>query len=830
MTGSTQALLAAASVESSEFQFRQFVEGLPAAGYMCDPEGRITMFNAAAIELWGRTPELGVDMWCGSLRVYRPDGRLMLLEDCPMAVTLRECRAVRGEEIIIERPDGSRRHALPYPQPIFDASGVLVGAFNMLVDITEQANATARLAAAREETTLQLKALSRLHDLAMRLAGTSEPQPALQAVLETLVNVHHGDFGLIALHDANTGCRTVGASLGFDDETLDRLTRIARLPDEDGNESFSTVKSRVVIEDIELDSRDVRYREIARAAGFRAVHSTPISTRSGETLGVLTVYFRTRRRPTESEIQLANVCALHAADAIEAAKARQALQESEQRFRNMADHAPVMIWVTEADGRCTFLGKSWYEFTGRTPESAMGFGWIEAMHPDDRLTARDRFLAASDDHLPFRQEYRLLGNDGQYHWVIDAAVPRFGEDGAFLGYIGSVIDISERKKMEEALRDSQTALVEADHRKDEFLAMLAHELRNPLAPIRTGLELMRLAGDDRNVLDEVRTTMDRQTQQMVRLIDDLLDVSRITRGRVELRKCRVELASVVESAVETALPVIEELQHDLHVDLPERPIVLDADPTRLAQVIANLLNNAAKYMERGGLIELQAERDGGEVAISIKDAGIGIPAEMLSRIFELFTQVDGSIERSHGGLGIGLTLVKRLVEMHGGTVTARSEGPGHGSEFIVRLPIVVGLLPGSAGGLGEQVAAPGTRRIIIVDDNENAAQMLAMLLRALGNDVRTAYDGFTALELGAEFRPDVMLLDIGMPKMDGYETARRIRKQPWGVVTTLAAVTGWSQESDKRRTRLAGFDHHFVKPIELSSLQSFLAECGANGV
>jgi two-component system CheB/CheR fusion protein len=503
-----------------------------------------------------------------------------------------------------------------------------------------------------------------------------------------------------------------------------------------------------------------------------------------------------------------------------------ALRESEERFRHMADHAPVMIWITEADGRCTFLGKSWYSFTGRAAESSLGFGWIGAVHPDDRAAAHAAYLKAADRNEPFTHEYRLLHKSGEYRWVIDTALPRKGADGGFLGYIGSVIDISHRKRTEEALRNSQVALLEADRRKDEFLAILAHELRNPLAPIRTGLEIMRLAADDRSVMEEVRATMDRQSQQMVRLIDDLLDVSRITRGTMELRKCRVELASIVENAVETARPVIEELGHELHVEIPKQAVVLDADPARLEQVICNLLNNAAKYMPHGGQIELTAERDGDHVAIRVKDSGIGIPHDMIERIFDIFTQVDGTLQRSHGGLGIGLTLVKRLVAMHGGAVEARSEGTGKGSAFVVRLPVVVGLLNPPHDSEGDGPATRGKRRILVVDDNETAAKMLGMLLEALGNEVRTAFDGLAALDMAGEFRPDIVLLDIGMPKIDGYEVARRFRQESWGQQVVLAALTGWGQEEDKRRARAAGFDHHFVKPIEPAVLQRFLVECG----
>jgi CheY-like chemotaxis protein len=316
---------------------------------------------------------------------------------------------------------------------------------------------------------------------------------------------------------------------------------------------------------------------------------------------------------------------------------------------------------------------------------------------------------------------------------------------------------------------------------------------------------------------------------MVRLIDDLLDVSRITRGSVELRKCRVELSGIIENAVETARPVIEEMGHRLDVVVPRHPIVLDADATRLAQVISNLLNNAAKYMDRGGLVELSVERQQSTAVISVRDTGLGIPANMIDRIFDLFTQVDGSLERSHGGLGIGLTLVKRLVEMHGGSVEARSAGPGQGSEFIVRLPAVVGLLSDPPKCHDATPLAANQRRILVIDDNETAAHVLAMLLKALGNEVRTAFDGLTGIEMAREFRPDIILLDIGMPKLNGYETARRIREQIWGKSMVLAALTGWGQEEDKRRTREAGFDHHFVKPIEPEVLHKLLAEYEPKG-
>jgi CheY-like chemotaxis protein len=318
--------------------------------------------------------------------------------------------------------------------------------------------------------------------------------------------------------------------------------------------------------------------------------------------------------------------------------------------------------------------------------------------------------------------------------------------------------------------------------------------------------------------------MERQLGQMVRLVDDLLDVSRISQGKLTLHREQVPLVAVVGSAMETSCPLIDHLGHELTVTLPEQPVLVDADPTRLAQVFSNLLNNSAKYMDRGGHIRLTAERQGGDVVVSVKDTGIGIAADQLPSLFQMFSQVESSLERSQGGLGIGLTLVKRLVEMHGGRIEARSEGPGRGAEFVVRLPVVVAA-PGrqAAGGTDEPAAPKSSLRILIVDDNRDAADSLVMLLRIMGNDTRTAYDGQEGVDVAGEFRPDVMLLDIGLPKLNGYEAGRRIREQSWGKGVFLIAVTGWGQDEDRRRSHEAGFDHHLVKPVDPQDLMKLLA-------
>jgi signal transduction histidine kinase len=369
-------------------------------------------------------------------------------------------------------------------------------------------------------------------------------------------------------------------------------------------------------------------------------------------------------------------------------------------------------------------------------------------------------------------------------------------------------------------------LREADRRKDEFLATLAHELRNPLAPIRNGLQILRLGRGNHQAEEQARAMIERQVQQMVRLIDDLLDLSRISRGKIELRRERIDLAAAVQSAVETSRPLIEQSGHALTLSLPSEPVFVDADLTRLAQVFANLLNNAAKYTQRGGGdIRLAVEPLGREVAVSVRDNGIGIPVPMLPHVFEMFIQVDRSLERTQGGLGIGLSIVKRLVEMHGGTVEAHSEGRGQGSEFVVRLPALTPAvqepMPRSDGE--EPAGAPVRRRVLVADDNVDAAASLAMMLEFMGNEVRTAHDGIAAVEAAAAFRPDVILLDIGMPRMNGYDACRQIREQPWGRGIAIAALTGWGQEEDKRQSREAGFDHHLVKPVEPAALEALLA-------
>ena len=369
-------------------------------------------------------------------------------------------------------------------------------------------------------------------------------------------------------------------------------------------------------------------------------------------------------------------------------------------------------------------------------------------------------------------------------------------------------------------------LQEEDGKKDEFLATLAHELRNPLAPIRNAAQYIRLKGPPDLDLQNARDIIDRQVQQMTRLVDDLLDISRITRGKIVLQRERVSVGQILADAVEASRPLIDQAGHQLTITLPRELIFVDGDPARLAQIFGNLLTNAAKYTDRGGNIWVTAERQGSDILVSVRDTGIGISAEHLPRLFDMFSQVSPALERSQGGLGIGLALVRSLVEMHGGRVEARSAGLGQGSEFLVRLPRVCDppRKPATVVGnsLGQENGHAPQFRILVADDNVDSAQSLAMMLSIMGHEVRTAHDGLGAVELAAEFRPDVFLLDIGMPKLNGYEAARQIRQQPWGEKALLAALTGWGQEDDRRRAIEAGFDHHFTKPIDPAALEFLL--------
>jgi len=629
-----------ASLEST--RFREMIDALPAAIYTTDAQGRITHFNRACVEFSGRTPELGTDHWCVTWKLYQPDGTPLPHDKCPMAVSLQERRSVRGVEAIAERPDGSRIWFEPYPTPLFDAAGNLVGGVNMLVNITERKRA-------------------------------EEARALLAAVVE------NSDDAIIT--------------------------------------------------------------------------------------------------------------------------------------KNLA-------------GIITSWNKSAERLFGYTSDEAVGRS-ITLLIPPERLHEEPQILSrlCRGERVDHFETIRVR-KDGTLLDVSLTISPVKNGSGRIVGISKIARDITERRRVEKALRESEETLKIADHRKNEFLATLAHELRNPLAPIRNSLHILRIAGTDDPSMARVQEVLERQVNHMSRLVDDLLDVARITSGKIDLRTEPLEIAAVIRSAVEVSKPLIDAGQHRLATTLPAAPITIEGDAVRLTQVVANLLNNAAKYMEPGGQIWLTAGREQADAIISVRDTGLGIPADMLPHIFQMFNQADRDRKLAQGGLGVGLALAKRLVEMHGGRIEARSPGKGLGSEFVIRLPLAQQQLPAvnvASPAAGHEPKVKGNR-ILIVDDNKDAAHSLGLLLRMLGHEVETANDGPTALQVLASYRPAVVLMDLGMPGMTGYEVARQARELPHCKDILFIALTGWGQEEDRRRTREAGFDHHLLKPVNLGALEVLLME------
>ena len=502
----------------------------------------------------------------------------------------------------------------------------------------------------------------------------------------------------------------------------------------------------------------------------------------------------------------------HLNDLDEVAKA---LRESETRLKALFDNAAVGIAELDGSGAIALANDSLCKLLGESREALQSTKLGEIAHAEDRedlgLSMQRLFSGQISD---FTSEKRFIRRDGETIWVkLTASLARMGGEGGALG-VAVIEDITEQKHAEEDLR-------EADRRKDEFLATLAHELRNPLAPIRNSLHIFRMKGIQDPSMERVTGMMERQVAHMVRMVDDLLEVSRISRGKIELRREAVDLASVLRNAMDTSLPLIERGGHKLTVDVPDEPIVIDADPVRLAQVFANLLNNSAKYTPDGGRIEVSVGVQDGMAVICVSDNGEGIPRQMLQRVFNMFTQVNTG-NRAQGGLGIGLTLARTLVHLHGGTIEAASDGPGRGCEFLVKLPLAE-----HAAVAPDRAAVPASgaplRRVLVVDDNHDAADSLGMLLEFLGAEVMVVHDGHGALAALKTFRPAVVLLDLGMPGMNGLEVARRIREDPQARGVTLVALTGWGQREDRRRTSEAGFDYHLVKPADVGTLQSILS-------
>ena len=500
-------------------------------------------------------------------------------------------------------------------------------------------------------------------------------------------------------------------------------------------------------------------------------------------------------------------------DVTESVVTHRALLSSEQEMRQLANTIPQLAWVAEPDGNRFWFNERWFEYTGTTLEQMQDWGWKSVVDEEALPRVIEEWKASLDTGVPFEDTFPLRGSDGKFRTFYTRAVPLIDDDGRITKWFGTNTDITE-------IEEARHALQQSNRRKDEFLAMLAHELRNPLAPVATAAELLKMGGGDEARVKKASDIIARQVKHMTRLIDDLLDVSRVTRGQVTLRPELVAIREIVLPAIEQVQPLLVEKSHRFSLQMPDENVSVRVDKARLIQVIANLLNNAAKYTDPQGRIALKVSASETKVTVSVSDNGIGVTPELMPQIFDLFSQGERSSARSQGGLGLGLALVKSLVELSGGTVSAISEGAHEGSTFTVAIPQVFEtVLP----KLFHPHDVPQLTRsdalcILVVDDNIDAVETLSIFLRAVGHDVSTAYNGREALLAAQNATFDVMFLDIGLPDIDGYALARRLRMLPQMVSSKVVAITGYGQASDKERTKEAGFDHHLVKPVSLTQV------------
>jgi PAS domain S-box-containing protein len=662
----------------------------------------------------------------------------------------------------------------------------------------------------------ELSDLHELHELSATLAAIPKVSEQLNLILSTFVRMHGAERGVISTFDAERGELHVAAGAGFGPRSLATLREAGSGAPARGLMHVGT--ERRIVEDTERDAGFEPLRFVARAEGIRALHSTPLISRKGEVLGGLTAFFAQPHRLTEREVRIADICARKAVVFIERARAEELASQRDRRFQSVLEASGVPFvmlspvrdvsgkivefrWTYLNTAAATIMRCSPAEFVGRLVTETLPRAWQDP--------GRFELYVEAIETNQVREAERQTEADGNNRWYHIVASPIDGDLAVWFA------DITDRKQQEHWL-------VEADRRKDEFLATLAHELRNPLAPIRQAASIAR----NEHATDAQKrwsnNVIERQVQHMSLLLDDLLDVSRITHGTLQLRKQQTDLQSIVSAAVETARPLIDERRHLLSVEIPE-DLQVNADSLRLAQVLSNLLTNAAKYTNPHGSIRVLGEQSGADLALAVEDSGIGIAAEDLPKVFGMFAQVHSAQDHAGAGLGIGLALAKGIVELHGGRIEVASAGIGKGSRFTVRLPNVVTTAAAFTKTRAIGNGQTGTnKRILLADDNRDAAESLAIILRLEGHEVALAHDGEEALRAFEQHRPEVALLDIGMPVASGYEVARRIRATPEGGAVLLIAITGWAQDTDRAQSRAAGFDHHLTKPVEPEALIGLL--------
>ena len=738
-----------------------------------------------------------------------------------VAQKLRERASGYEREVRLAMPDGRERWLMLRVHIVWDGERA-VRLRGACIDITERRAVDDLLGRTQAELGQQVADLHRLHELSTRLLDTRALSEQLQMILVALTDFHGARRGLLTLFDTRSGTLGIEASAGF---TPDAIARLMQTSGIDGACALCCAShARTIIADTESGDVDAGLRALASEEGFRAVHATPLIGQDGAVIGALSIHLDVPHVPTERETALADICARKAATFIERARAQAAYQESQGRFQAVLDASAVPFvilspiredatdriadfeWAYVNDAAAKALRRPAGVFEGRRVQDVLPARWStsESFH---------QYVAVVESEET-REFETVVHYEGIEQWFRCVASPMRGSVALWFN------DITTRKHSEHTLQ-------EADRRKDEFLATLAHELRNPLAPIRQASAVSRLPQATEAQKRWSHEVIERQVRHMALLLDDLLDVSRITRGRLALRRGTNALGDMIDAAVETARPLVDSRQHELEVVLPQASILMQADPLRVSQIVANLLTNAAKYTNPQGRIRLLAALDADDVVIEVSDNGIGIAAESLPAVFDMFTQLRGSDDRA-GGLGIGLALTKGLVELHGGTISVRSEGGGRGSAFTVRLPRGDAPEPLHAPTDGLEPRAAPARRILVADDNRDAAESLATLLELEGHHVTLAYDGADALQAYDRVRPQICLLDIGMPLRTGNEVASEIRSREDGRGPTLVAITGWGQDADRSLALASGFDHHMTKPVDPAQLLRLIGELRAD--
>ena len=786
-----QALLAAIVASSDDAIISKTLDGI------------ITSWNRGAEQLFGWRHDEAIGQ---SIHLIVPPE----LRDQERDILERLRRGEHIQHLDVERvrKDGSRVHISVTISPVRDRHGHIIGASKTARDITIRKTWERELVRGEEAQRL----LVGIHDATR---GLEDPARVMREIV-TRVGVHF-DVIRCAYGEIDESMQTLLVARGY---TKGVPTVAGRYPLETfGPLLTGELKAgrTVIIDDVRRDplTDAPRAHQTFEAMQIVSMIVVPL-LRGGRLVAILMMASDQERHWSQDQAHLLEEVAERTLFVVDSARAAQALREHSDTLKLAMSTAPMGAW-----SRDLVSNRVWM-----SPELATIFGVSETAPynpeqmfalaiPEDRARLANAVAQAIATRGEYSVEFRFRhAATGELHWMESRCRIEYGSDGQPAMLYGLGIDITARK-------EAVAALQEADRRKDEFLATLAHELRNPLAPIKASLQILASAANPSQAKTAIEI-MERQVSHMVRLVDDLLDVARITTGKVEIRSESIDLATAITDAIETSKPFADQRGQALIVTPPAAPVYVSADRTRLAQVFANLLNNSAKYSEPGQPITLAFGRDGNDAVVRVRDMGIGIHPEMIPRVFEMFRQADRTGGRSRGGLGIGLSLVKRILEMHGGTVTATSQGLGQGSEFMVRLPAVE-----APRALAEEPAPAVNdsrrRRILVVDDNEDAAESLAALLAIGGHDTRMAHDGPDALREAERFKPDVVFLDIGMPTLDGHETAKLIRRQPWGRSMVLIALTGWGQTEDRRRSKDAGFNHHLVKPADPTMVTNLLA-------